>query len=80
MVLPQQTHRLQAQLCVCVGGGQTLTELYLSPPTQGPCNVTCSGSAPQTVWRRWTAQQTPSLPSHLGPQPWPLLSLCSALK
>lgn len=77
MVLPQQTHWLQAQLCGEVG--QTLAELYLSPPTQGPCNVICSGSAPQ-VWRRWTAQRTPSLPSHLGPQPWPLLCLCSALK
>lgn len=59
MVLPQQTHWLQAQLCGEVG--QTLTELYLSPPTQGPCNVICSGSAPQKVWRRWTAQQTQSL-------------------
>lgn len=51
-MLPQQTHRQQAQLCVCVGGGgQTLAELYLSPPTQGPCNVICSGSEPQKVWR-----------------------------
>lgn len=74
MVLLQQTHRLQAQLCG--EGGQTLTELYLSPPTQGPF----SGSAPQKVWRRWTAQRTPSVPSHLGPQPWPLLFLQSALK
>lgn len=50
MVLPQQTqtHRLQAQLWGGGAGagkeGQTLAELCLHPPTQGPCNVICSGS------------------------------------
>lgn len=49
MLLPQQSHRLLAQLCG--EGGQTLAGPCLPPPTQGPSNDICSGSEPQKVWR-----------------------------